>query len=114
MKGRTMHRWIKFALLPIAAFSSSMLDSTQMSQLNRYNHRQSVIFSDMTKLKRFAKIDQKRATSIARKECEPMEIKFVSLKRRGRLLYYEIFTDTGRIRVNALDGQLIQCEGDDS
>lgn len=102
--------WTLF--LPFALSASALLDSSQMSKLNRYNHRASVGHADMTRMKRYAKISPQKAAEIAQKACGTTHTSRIVLKRKGRMLYYEITGVDGRTKINALDGEVIRCAGE--
>ena len=106
-----MKRTLPTALaLAVSLFGDASLDTAQMGELNRYNHRTTVGFSDRAALKRFAKIDEEEAKRIALARCRPPSIGRVTLRRKGRTLYYRLRTPSGEIRINALDGSLIRCQ----
>lgn len=100
------------APLFLQAQTQSELNSYQMGQLNRFNSRAMVKISDEKKLRKFAKITKDEAAEIAVKECNLKERGYIRLKRYGRLLYYEINSPKGRVKINALDKKVITCGGE--
>ncbi len=107
-----MKRFFFLAALTPWLWAGAQLSSAQMGELNRYNHRASIGFADKAALKRFARIDRDEALAIARKMCGVRHPGHITLKRRGRTLYYYLHTPEGPIKINALDGSVIRCAGE--
>ena len=101
-----------FTPLILGAQTQSELNSYQMGQLNRFNSRPLVKLSDEKKLRKFAKIDKDEAAKIAIKECNLKKRGYIRLKRYGRIIYYEMTSPNGRVKINALDGKVITCGGE--
>ncbi|WP_457596293.1 hypothetical protein [Hydrogenimonas sp.] len=89
--------------------AQSLLDSAQTSRLNHYNHRFGSRFCNAAKMRDFAKITPKQAHRLASEACRLSNPGTPRLKRKGRLLFYDIAATGGYARINALDGAVISC-----
>ncbi|BBG65309.1 hypothetical protein NNO_0606 [Hydrogenimonas sp.] len=103
-------------ILLLAAIISLQAEQAQLSDLEyssllRYDFRPNRPVGKYEKLRSYAKVSPSKAQEIARKSCSGgEEIDYTRLARERRLLFYRIFTKSYIVKVNALDGALIECK----
>ena len=97
-------------LLVLALFvmgHAQELTPTQASKLKNYNHSLSGKMRYKKLLQKTAIIDKDKAYSIASEECKS-EVYFSKLSVRSMRLFYTLYSHGGRVKIDALDGKIIQ------
>jgi len=101
-------------LLPITALllgtiQAEELTTQEVAQTLNYRHSALGEKRHQRTLKRLAKISTTQAAQISQEQCQS-EIRQSRLIRHGNRLYYHINTSTCYLRLDALDGTIINKE----
>jgi uncharacterized membrane protein YkoI len=103
-------RKILLILVVLGVSNAQELTPSQVSKLKNYNHSLSGKMRYKRLLKRMAVIKKDKAYEMAEKACQskPYSLK---LSVRSNRLFYTIQPDKGSMKIDALDGQIMQkCE----
>ena len=98
------------ALLMVALLGTTYaqeLTPTQASKLKNYSHSLSGKIRHKRLLRRTAVITKKHAHEMAKDECDS-EAYASKLSVRSNRLFYTLYTDEGRVKIDALDGEIMQ------
>jgi len=99
--------WI-VALLTLG--NAQELTPAQASKLRNYDHSLSGKIRYKRLLQQTALISKQRAYEVAEQECKAKPYK-AKLQVRFNRLFYTVYTDSGYIKIDALDGEIMQkCE----
>lgn len=86
------------------------LTPSQASKLRSYNHSLLAKMRYQKLLQRTALISKKQANRVAEEACKS-EVYFSKLKVGSNRLFYILKTNNGMVKIDALDGQIMQeCE----
>ena len=94
-----------FALLVVS--NAQELTPNQASKLRNYNHSLSGKMRYRNLLQRTAVIKKDKAYKMAKEECKS-EAYSSKLAVRSNRLFYTFYTDTGTVKIDALDGKIMQ------
>jgi uncharacterized membrane protein YkoI len=103
-------RKILLILAVLGVSNAQELTPSQVNKLKNYNHSLSGKMRYKRLLKRMAVIKKDKAYEMAEKACQskPYSLK---LSVRANRLFYTIQTDKGSMKIDTLDGQIMQnCE----
>lgn len=95
-------------LISLGLLNAQELSPSQSATLQNYNHSLSGKRRYKRKLQRLAEVSKDEAKAYAQKSCKAKEIETVKLTYRNRRLFYEIQTDECDIKIDALDGSVME------
>lgn len=93
-------------LLSFTSSASTQLMVDITTPLRTYNHKPYIKLKKQRKLISLANIKQKDALKVAALQCN-QDIKSHQLAHKGQLLYYRVYTQDCKVKINALDGAII-------
>ena len=94
-------------LAVLGVSNAQELTPSQASKLKNYNHSLSGKMRYKRLLQRTAVIKKDEAYEMAEKECDS-EAYFSKLSVRSNRLFYTIYTDKCTIKIDALDGEIME------
>jgi len=102
---KTLVAILLFSTLCMSNEKPALVDSS--INLKNYNQRPSVKMMHKLKLKRLAKVSPDEVKKITLKECDEPVV-YQKLRHKGQLLFYFVSTKDCTIKINALDGTIIE------
>lgn len=103
-------RHILITVLLLGTLHSEELTIEQIAKARNFNHSLSGKLRHKRLLKKMAKVSEKEAVEMAKKSCATKEVEFTKLSIRGARLFYLIETQKCTLKIDALDGSLMEKE----
>ena len=102
-----MMRFILIISLLLGVVEAEELTTAQVAKARNYNHSLSGKLRYKRLLQNMAKINKQEAREIVKEKIENQKILYLKLLRRGARLFYLINTKSSTVRVDALDGSIM-------
>ena len=101
-------KYFTLLLIPLFVFAAEgTLTPMQHNSIHGYNHKPTVKMQKKRNMHKIHKVDEKEVTEIV-KNITKEDIKKMKLTHVGRILFYKIQTQNYSIKINAMDGSIIE------
>ena len=97
-------------LLSTLVFAQEKMSFSEHFRIHNANNRPALKMKKKRNMRKLCKTDEQKAKEIASKICHNEKIKSLFLTHCGLMLYYVVFTESCKIKINVFNAKVLSKE----